>query len=172
MEFWDLYNNDREKVCTIERNEKIPQGLNKLVVHVCIFNPKGEMLIQQRHINKKVLPGVWDVSIGGGVQSGEKTKDAAHRETLEELGLDIDFSNARKHFSIDFDFGFDDYYLIEKDISIDDVKFSDGEVQDVKWATLDDILRMIDTGEFIKYHKSLIRYIFECRNDRGGLKNK
>ena len=58
------------------------------------------------------------------------------------------------------------------DISIDDVKFSDGEVQDVKWATLDDILRMIDTGEFIKYHKSLIRYIFECRNDRGGLKNK
>ena len=49
MEAWDLYNYERIKTDkVIFEDAPQPQGYYRLVVHVCIFNEKGEMLIQQR----------------------------------------------------------------------------------------------------------------------------
>jgi len=49
MERWDLYTQDREKTGkTMVRGDKTPEGFFHLQVHVCIFNTRGEMLIQQR----------------------------------------------------------------------------------------------------------------------------
>ena len=49
MELWDVYDKDRNKKgYTMDRGVKIKPGDYHLVVHVCIFNAKGEMLIQQR----------------------------------------------------------------------------------------------------------------------------
>ena len=54
MEIWDLYTKDRIKTEeTMVRGEKITKGFYRLVVHVCIFNSRGEMLIQQRQPFKK-----------------------------------------------------------------------------------------------------------------------
>ena len=56
MEIWDLYTKDRIKTEeTMVRGEKITKGFYRLVVHVCIFNSRGEMLIQQRQPFKKSL---------------------------------------------------------------------------------------------------------------------
>ena len=47
MEIWDLYTQDRGKTGeTVCRGAKIPDGRFHLQVHVCIFNGKGQMLIQ------------------------------------------------------------------------------------------------------------------------------
>ena len=46
MEFWDLY--DRDRILTGEthqRGKPVPPGRYHMVVHVVIFNTKGEMLI-------------------------------------------------------------------------------------------------------------------------------
>lgn len=43
-----LYDNLRNPVSTIERGQPIPNGLNKLSVHVWIVNDAGEYLLQQR----------------------------------------------------------------------------------------------------------------------------
>ncbi len=169
MEYWDLYDNERKKVCTIERSQKIPEGLNRLVVHVCIFNSNGMMLIQQRAVDKKSLPNMWDLTLGGCVQAGENTRQGAHREVLEELGLDIDFSNERPYFTINFNGGFDDFFLIEKDVSLDEISFKDNEVQAVKWASECEILKMIDEKKFINFYKPLISTIFEMRKNRGAM---
>ena len=167
MEYWDLSDDESKKVGTIERSQPVPEGLNRLVVHICVFNSKGEMLIQQRSASKKSLPNVWDMTLGGCVQAGETSRQGAKRELSEELGLNFDFSNERPFFTINFKSGFDDFFIIEKDIQLKDVVFKDNEVQAVKWAGKEEILKMIDDGKFVNFYKPLILTIFEMRENRG-----
>ncbi len=60
------------------------------VVHVLVFNEKGEILLQKRSINKDVAPGKWDTSVGGHISPFEDLITAAKRETEEELGFTPD----------------------------------------------------------------------------------
>jgi isopentenyl-diphosphate delta-isomerase type 1 len=57
------------------------------IVHVLIFNKKGNMLLQKRSANKSFCPLHWSTAVGGHVQSGENYKEAAQREFVEELGV-------------------------------------------------------------------------------------
>ncbi len=57
------------------------------VVHVHVFNSKGELWLQKRAATKKIQPGKWDTSVGGHVASGEKLDAALQREVREELGV-------------------------------------------------------------------------------------
>ncbi|MDZ7370780.1 MAG: NUDIX domain-containing protein [candidate division KSB1 bacterium] len=59
------------------------------VVHVHVFNSKGELWLQKRGANKEIQPGKWDTSVGGHVSSGEKIEQALLREVREELGIDV-----------------------------------------------------------------------------------
>ena len=57
------------------------------VVHVLVFNKKGELLLQKRSQNKDVAPGKWDTSVGGHVGIGEELHFSSRREMHEELGV-------------------------------------------------------------------------------------
>lgn len=57
------------------------------VVHMHVFNQKGELLLQKRADHKETQPGKWDSAVGGHVGWGESLKQALSRETLEEIGL-------------------------------------------------------------------------------------
>ena len=57
------------------------------VVHVLVFNKKGELFLQKRSMDKDVAPGEWDTSVGGHVNSGETPEEALSREMEEELGI-------------------------------------------------------------------------------------
>jgi isopentenyldiphosphate isomerase len=57
------------------------------VVHLHLFNTKGELFLQKRSHSKDIQPGKWDTSVGGHVDLGEKTEIALFREAFEELGL-------------------------------------------------------------------------------------
>lgn len=57
------------------------------VVHVLVFNARGELLLQKRSMTKDVAPGKWDTSVGGHINPGEAVPDAARREMKEELGI-------------------------------------------------------------------------------------
>lgn len=168
MELWDVYNRDKTKTGkTMVRGEKIKKGSYRLVVHACIFYSKGEMLIQQRQPFKSGWPNMWDITIGGSAISGETSQTAIEREIFEEIGLKIDLQNIQPHLTINFDTGFDDVYLIEREIDIKDIVLQYEEVQKVEWATLDEILQKIDNGIFIPYHKSLIQLFFDMRKNYG-----
>ena len=162
MEIWDLYNVDREKTGeTAVRGEALPPERYHLVVHVCIFNPRGEMLIQQRQPFKKGYPNLWDVSMGGSAVAGDTSIRAAEREVLEELGLSIDLTGRLPALTIPFEFGFDDFYLYDADPDLDTLTLQAEEVQAVRWAGLEEILRMMDEGTFIPYREPLIRLLFD-----------
>ena len=48
MELWDLYDSGRNKLNkTMIRGEKQPKNTYRIIVHICIFNSEGKMLIQQ-----------------------------------------------------------------------------------------------------------------------------
>lgn len=57
-----------------------------LVGVVPIYNRK--LLITQRSLNDKFMPGAWGIP-AGKIEFGEELSDAAHRELFEETGLDI-----------------------------------------------------------------------------------
>ncbi len=167
MELFDLYTPDREKTGrTMVRGEPEPEGLYRLVVHVCIFDPQGRMLIQQRQPFKKGWSNLWDISVGGSAVAGDTSRSAAERETREELGLDIDLSGERPTMTIYWEHGFDDYYVVNQAVDMDSLRLQYEEVQQVRWATLEEILEMIDDGRFIPYKKSLIELLFFRRDHR------
>ncbi len=60
------------------------------VVHVLVFNARGELLLQKRAMTKDVAPGRWDTSVGGHVDPGETLEEAARRELHEELGVEAE----------------------------------------------------------------------------------
>ena len=49
MELWDVYDVDRQLTGkTMVRGEPFEKGAYHIVVHICVFNSEGQMLIQQR----------------------------------------------------------------------------------------------------------------------------
>ena len=168
MEKFDVYDNNRMPLNkSYERGTKLTGGENRLVVHVCIFNSKGEMLIQQRQSFKKGFPNMWDITLGGSSQSGEISTETMHRELLEGLGIDYDFSDTRPYFTINFDNGFDDYYFLEMDIDVSNLKLQYEEVQAAKWASKEEILDLRKAGKFIPYYESFLLALFDFRKKRG-----
>jgi adenine/guanine phosphoribosyltransferase-like PRPP-binding protein/8-oxo-dGTP pyrophosphatase MutT (NUDIX family) len=66
-------------------------GLPHPVVHVLIFKRNGfgerVVLAQRRDEEKELMPGLWDISVGGHVSAGENPYEAGLRECREEVGL-------------------------------------------------------------------------------------
>ena len=52
-----------------------------------VFNNKGEFLVTQRALNKKVWPGVWTNSVCGHPAPGESFEQAIARRAKDELGM-------------------------------------------------------------------------------------
>ena len=156
MELVDLYDEDRLPLGrTAERHAPKGPGEYRTVIHVCVFNSRGQLLIQRRSREKAIWPERWDVSVGGGVDAGETSRQAAEREVWEELGIRLDLG------------GFDDYFLVERDIPLEDLTLQREEVSDARWAELPEILSMLDRGEFIVYPRSFLAFLFEMRGTFG-----
>lgn len=60
------------------------------VVHLHVFNNKGELYLQKRPMWKDIQPGKWDTAVGGHVDFGEDIPTALLRETREELGINAE----------------------------------------------------------------------------------
>ena len=169
MEIFDLYDVNRIKTGeTMVRGTDVPENRYRIVVHIVVFNSEGKMLIQQRVGTRNSHPNKWDLSVGGSVVSGESSSLGAERELYEELGLDVKLEGRQSNFSINFEKGFNDFYIIDYDIDAKDVKFQKEEVQAVKWAEKQEILELIKAGKFINYREDLIELIFSFRDKRYG----
>lgn len=112
MELIDLYDGSRVRTGrTAERGSAVRPGEYCLVSHLCLFNGRGELLVQRRSVYKDRYPGCWDVSAGGFVRSGEDASDAALREAREELGLSLAKAELRFVLTEPFSCVFDDFFL-------------------------------------------------------------
>ena len=73
------------------------------VVHLHVFNSKGELYLQKRPEWKDIQPGKWDTSVGGHVDLGESVEMALKREAGEELGISDFTSQLLTHYVFESD---------------------------------------------------------------------
>lgn len=168
-EFWDLYDKDRNMTDQfIMRGDPMPEGHYHLVVNVSLFNSKGQMLIQKRSDKKELWPGMWDVSACGSVLLGESSLKAAKRESFEELGVNLNFKrDQRPAFTLCGADSFTDCYIVKGRVPLEKLTLQKDEVADARYATREEILDMMDSGEFIPYNPSLINMVFDLYENKG-----
>ena len=148
-------------------------GLYHNTAHIWIFNEKGHILLQQRSSKKTFHPLLWDVSVAGHVDSGETIRQAAVRETREEISLLISENNLKK---IGIFKSFRDYkngyidnefhhtYICKTDAKISDLIANPDEVESLKFVNKDEFLHILDNigkdHHFIASNKSYYQYVF------------
>lgn len=168
MELFDLYDCDRKNTGkTLERGLPVPKGLYRMVVHMCIFNSEGKMLIQQRQPFKHSWSGMWDLTVGGSSVAGDTSISAVIRETYEEIGVTLAADEPKRILTVQTEHIFDDIYTLKKDLDISALKLQTEEVAQVRWADMGEIKKMIHDETFIPYHESLIELLFFMKDQSG-----
>ena len=81
----DEHDNYRGLMDKMEAHRK---GLTHRAFSIFIFNSRGEMLLQQRALNKYHSAGLWSNSCCSHPYPGEEIKEAAMRRLREELGFE------------------------------------------------------------------------------------
>ena len=84
-----LVNEKDEMTGTAGKMEAHQKGLLHRAFSVFVFNSKGEMLLQQRAINKYHSGGLWTNACCSHPYPGEEIQEGAKRRLKEEMGFEI-----------------------------------------------------------------------------------
>ena len=156
-ELWDLYTMYREKTgLDMVRGNPIPDGYLHLSVHVWMRNGEGKYLIFQRSATRPNFPLKWE-SVAGAVLKGETSFEAALREVKEEIGIDLCPEDGKKCFT-NIRLKVDgrvfnraaDVYLFRYDGEANLENAPTDEVAQCRWMSREEILALIDAGEFVE----------------------
>jgi isopentenyl-diphosphate delta-isomerase len=79
-----------EAIGEMEKMEAHKKGLLHRAFSVFIFNTKGELLLQQRALDKYHSGGLWTNTCCSHPRPGENTIDAAIRRLREEMGMETE----------------------------------------------------------------------------------
>lgn len=84
-----LVNDNDEITGSMEKLEAHEKGLLHRAFSIFVFNRQGEMLMQQRAMNKYHSGGLWTNACCSHPQPGEETYAAAKKRLREEMGFEI-----------------------------------------------------------------------------------
>lgn len=172
IEKWDIIDkNGKPTGKTVLRGKCVlKSGEYHLVVHIWVVSPNGELLIQRRSDQKRLMPGEW-AATGGAAISGESSYNAASRELFEELGISSTPETLKKMFRIKRRNSLLDVWVIGNDTPANQITLQQSEVAEVKWVSKEELAEMINSGEFHNYGKEYFDRVFEKINDyRGAVK--
>ncbi len=123
-------------------NTPLHQGFSAYV-----FNAKGEFLLTQRALVKKVWPGVWTNTVCGHPGPGESTEAAVKRRLRQELGV----TDISKLTLVDADYRYktppfngiieNEVCPIYAAITEAEPKPNPEEVEAYKWVEWDEVLK-------------------------------
>lgn len=153
-EYLDIVNEKDEVIGKTSYAEIYAKLHNHRIVHVLLFNDKGEMALQLRSKHKKFCPQHWVTAVGGHVQSGESYEEAALREMEEEIGVQVPVEFLRKDR-----YEWQGRSLIKflgtyKATYNGPFEINPEEVEKVEYFGIDEIKKMISAGE--KFHPELL----------------
>jgi len=167
-----LVNNNDQKVGLMPKLEAHQRGVLHRAFSILIFNDIGQLLIQQRALNKYHTPGLWSNTCCSHQIDGESNIEAGKRRLHEEMGFEVELFN--------FDsFIYNAYFengLIEHEFDHILVGVFHGtpsinknEVNDYRWITFDELQNEININPenftiwfriiFTKYKLSLKKWI-------------
>lgn len=162
MEKRDLY--DENKCLTNEtifKGEEVPKGRYYITVVVWIENSKNQFLIQRTVPEKYHM---WSTT-GGHPKSGESSLDGIVQEIKEELGLDVQREKLQLFKTIKTEDDFVDLYYLKEDFDLKDIIMQEDEVEEVMWASREEINQLIKRGIFLPPHIEFYNYCLEYLMD-------
>ncbi len=144
VEIVDEFDNVLEVVPRSSVYER-PEAIHR-VIRVLVYDKERKILFQKRSKNKKVLPGVWTMSVVGHVPAGVTPEEAAKNELMEELGLNLALEFVEKNISIVND------RRVMASIFTGEYKAGEMnlnllEVQDAQFLDREQIQELIESGE-------------------------
>ncbi len=160
-EYWDIYDKHRKPVGRLHKRSNIPgeflkPGEYHLVCEAWIVTPDNKLLITRRHPDKH-YGRMWECT-GGSVIAGEDSLQGIIREIREEIGLNV---TAEEIELVSTSLGtnyFTDYYLIRRDIKLDELVLQKEEVIGARLVTPKELKSMFKSGELVPH---LYRYMRE-----------
>ena len=97
MEYLDIIDIESDSVIGNASHDEIyEKKLPHRIVHVIIYRSNWNIVLQKRSHKKYHFPNTWTTSSCGHVSSWETSKEAAIRETEEEIGITPDISLLKK----------------------------------------------------------------------------
>lgn len=87
-----IVNTNGVSVGTMDKMAAHRSGMLHRAFSVFIFNTKGQLLLQQRALDKYHSGGLWTNTCCSHPKLGEFTVEAAHRRLHEEMGMDCEMT--------------------------------------------------------------------------------
>ena len=94
MEYVILVDEQDKETGTMEKLQAHAEGLLHRAISVFVFNTNGELLLQQRALDKYHSAGLWTNTCCSHPRPGESLADAAHRRLQEEMGMNCELDEA------------------------------------------------------------------------------
>ena len=132
------------------------------VVHLHLFNSKGEIFLQKRPAWKDIQPDKWDTSTGGHVDLGESIGQALKREVGEELGITDFTTEELGHYVFNSDKEKELVY-VHKTIYDGPISPDTDELDGGRFWTMEEIAENIGKGIFTPNFESEYTKYFACR---------
>lgn len=156
-----LVNEKDEWIGTCEKMEAHKSGQLHRAFSIFIFNPKGEMLVHKRALNKYHSGGLWTNACCSHPMPGESTLQAAHRRLQEELGFDCPLQNLctlRYKSSVGNDLIENEYDHIYKGIYDGTIQANEEEVMAYEFVAMEELKNRINKApqEFTEWFKLAI----------------
>lgn len=146
MEYREVFDAQRRPLgIRRARNEKLAEGEHIVAVGIWIFNSRGQILLIQRHPDKKFAPLAWDAP-AGHMMAGETPVQAAARELFEETGVRAAEEELVFIGTAQVPPYFGDNFCLYRDIPAEDIVFQEGETCAAQWVSYEEMLRMAENG--------------------------
>jgi isopentenyl-diphosphate delta-isomerase len=105
-----LVNEQDAEIGIAGKMEAHEKGLLHRAFSVFIFNSKGEMLLQQRALQKYHSGGLWTNACCSHPEPGEHTETTVHNRLLEEMGFSVPVNKCFEFiYKADFENGLTEY---------------------------------------------------------------
>jgi len=131
-----------EQLGLMAKMEAHEKGILHRAFSVFIFNKKGELLLQQRALDKYHSPGLWTNTCCSHQRDGESNIEAGKRRLQEEMGFNCDLKELFWFvYKASFDNGLTEHELDHVMIGHyeDDPIVNLDEAAAFKWMTLEDV---------------------------------
>lgn len=150
MSKWDLYDINFENTgIIVDDTQEIPDGMYHYSVNIWILNSNKQLLLIRNTLNYNIhYPGFWN-SINGNVLSGDEPINTCIKAVKTKIGINIEKSEFNKidtrlrdpyHYIYET-------YIVNKDISLNEICFEDNTAVQAKWIDLKELYNMIENGE-------------------------
>lgn len=137
-ELFDVVDADDHVIGTATRADVHARNHLHRAIHVFLRNKRGDILLQQRSMEKDVHPGDWDSSVSGHLNAGESYEQAAVREIHEEMGVTCDRLVEVARILPSENTGWE-HVRLYTGIAIGNLRFPCSEIQAAQWFPVSEI---------------------------------